>query len=336
VAATLLSRAKPALAMITAVLVLLTAPSAAHAAPDDEGGSKTLREQLESAAKGHIEAKQKLEASKKRQVQLRAALKRAEDKAAALEGRVNEVAARSYRQGRFSTMSMLLNAGSPDSFMERALRLEQMAQVDSKALGEYQAAVTTAEKAAKAIELEVKEQQKQVTVLAKKKKQAENALAAAGGGGVAGGFVNANSPLAKPAPRNSDGSWPREGCTVNDPTSSGCITPRLLNAYQQAKAAGFKRYTVCFSQRSSGEHPKGRACDFSAAPDGFENVDASGGDRTYGNNLAAYFVKNASRLGVMYVIWYRQIWHPGTGWARYSGSGGPNATHTYHVHLSIL
>ena len=335
-AATLLSRAKPALAMITAVLVLLTAPSAAHAAPDDEGGSKTLREQLESAAKGHIEAKQKLEASKKRQVQLRAALKRAEDKAAALEGRVNEVAARSYRQGRFSTMSMLLNAGSPDSFMERALRLEQMAQVDSKALGEYQAAVTTAEKAAKAIELEVKEQQKQVTVLAKKKKQAENALAAAGGGGVAGGFVNANSPLAKPAPRNSDGSWPREGCTVNDPTSSGCITPRLLNAYQQAKAAGFKRYTVCFSQRSSGEHPKGRACDFSAAPDGFENVDASGGDRTYGNNLAAYFVKNASRLGVMYVIWYRQIWHPGTGWARYSGSGGPNATHTNHVHLSIL
>jgi peptidoglycan DL-endopeptidase CwlO len=336
VAATLLRRAKPALALIMAALVLLVAPSPARAAPDDEGGSKTLREQLESAAKGHVEAKQKLEASKKRQVQLRAALKRAEEKAATLEGRVKEVAARSYRQGRFSTMSMLLNAGSPDLFMERALRLDQMAQVDSKALTEYQEAVTTAEKAAKAIDLEVKEQQKQVTVMAKKKKQAENALAAAGGGAVAGGFVNANSPLAKPAPRNSDGSWPRESCTVNDPTTSGCITPRLLNAYQQAKAAGFKRYTACFSQRSSGEHPKGRACDFSAAPNGFENVNASGDDRTYGNNLAAYFVKNANRLGVMYVIWYRQIWHPGVGWRAYSGSGGPNATHTNHVHLSIL
>ena len=335
-AANLLRRAKPALAMVTAVLVLLVGAPAALAAPDDEGGSKTLREQLESAAKGHTEAKQKLEASKKRQVQLRTALKQAEAKASALQGRVQEVAARSYRQGRFSTMSMLLNAGSPDLFMERALRLEQMAQIDSRALIDYQDAVTTAEKASKAIDLEVKEQQKQVTVLAKKKKQAENALAAAGGGAVAGGFVNANSPLAKAAPRNSDGSWPRESCTVNDPTTSGCITPRLLNAYQQAKAAGFQRYTACFSQRSSGEHPKGRACDFSAAPGGFENVDATGGDRTYGNNLAAYLVKNANRLGVMYVIWYRQIWHPGTGWRAYSGSGGPNATHTNHVHLSML
>ena len=335
-AATLRRGAKPALAMLTAVLVLLVGAPAAQAAPNDEGGSKTLREQLESAAKGHVEAKQKLEASKKRQVQLRAALKKAQEKSAALEDRVQEVAARSYRQGRFSTMSMLLNAGSPDLFMERALRLDQMAQIDSKVLTEYQDAATTAEKATKAIDLEVKEQQKQVTVMAKKKKQAENALAAAGGGAVAGGFVNANSPLAKAAPRNSDGSWPRESCTVNDPTTSGCITPRLLNAYQQARAAGFKRYTACFSQRSSGEHPKGRACDFAAAPDGFENVDASGGDRTYGNNLAAYFVKNANRLGVMYVIWYRQIWHPGVGWRAYSGSGGPNATHTNHVHLSIL
>ncbi|MEV4706030.1 hypothetical protein [Actinoplanes sp. NPDC049316] len=335
-AATYLRRAQPALALLAAVLVLLVAAPAAHAAPDPEGGSKTLREQLESAAKGHVEAKQKLDASKKRQVQLKAALKQAQEKAAGLKDRVREVAARSYRQGRFSTMSLLLNASTPDTFMERALRLEQMAQVDSRALTEYQDAVTVAEKATRAIELEIKEQQKQVTVLAKKKQQAENALAAAGGGAVAGGFVNADSPLAKPAPRNSDGSWPRESCTVNDPTSSGCITPRLLNAYQQARAAGFKRYTACFSERSSGEHPKGRACDFSAAAGGFENVNATGGDRTYGNNLAAYFVKNANRLGVMYVIWYRQIWQPGLGWRSYSGSGGPAATHTNHVHLSIL
>ena len=62
--------------------------------------------------------------------------------------------------------------------------------------------------------------------MAKKKKEAELALASVGGGAVAGGFVSANSPLAKPAPRNSDGSWPKESCTVNDPTTAGCITPR--------------------------------------------------------------------------------------------------------------
>ncbi|MEV8509951.1 hypothetical protein AB0368_34705 [Actinoplanes sp. NPDC051475] len=336
-AATLPGRAKHALALLAALLVLLVAPPA-HAAPggDDEGGSKTLRAQLESAAKGHLQAQQKLEASKKRQVQLKATLKQAQEKSVVLDGRVKEIANRSYRQGRFSTMAMLINSSSPDAFMDRMLRLDQMAQVDGHALTQYKDAVTLAEKATRAIENEIKEQQKQVTVLAKKKQQAESALAAAGGGAVAGGFINANSPLARAAPRNSDGSWPRETCTINDPTTSGCITPRLLNAYQQARAAGFKHYTSCFSHRESGEHPKGRACDFAAAPGGFENVNASGSDRTYGNNLAAYFVRNASRLGVMYVIWYRQIWLPNTGWRSYSGSGGPAATHTNHVHLSIL
>jgi peptidoglycan DL-endopeptidase CwlO len=211
-----------------------------------------------------------------------------------------------------------------------------MAQLDARALTRYRQALDAQTRAKAALDLEIKEQQKQVTVLARKKKEAELALASVGGGRVAGGYVNANSPLAKRAPRNSDGSWPKESCTVNDPTTSGCITPRTLHAYQEARAAGFKRYTSCFSQRSSGEHPKGRACDHAAAPGGFENVNATGGDRTYGNNLAAFYVKNADRLGVMYVIWYREIWHPSNGWSSYSGSGGPNATHTNHVHLSVL
>jgi hypothetical protein len=336
VAATLLRRLQPVLALLAAVAVLVVAAPAAHAEPDKEGGTKTLRAALESAAKGHIEAKQKLEASKKRQVKLGETLKQAKLKAAQLETQVGEIANRAYRQGRFNTVTLLLNSTSPDTFMERALRLDQMAQVDGKALAGYHDAVTTTEQATIALGLEIKEQDKQVKVMAKKKEQAEQALASVGGGAVAGGFVSANSPLAKPAPRNSDGSWPKESCTVNDPTTSGCITPRLLNAYNQARAANFKRYTSCFSERSSGEHPKGRACDFAAATGGFENVNASGGDRTYGNNLAAYFVKNASRLGVLYVIWFRQIWMPSTGWRSYSGSGGPSATHTNHVHLSII
>ncbi|WP_173745294.1 hypothetical protein [Actinoplanes sp. TFC3] len=336
-AATLLRWARRAPAALAAVLVLLVTAPAAHAAPaDPEGGTKSLRAALESAAKGHVEAKQKLTASQKRQTQLKAVLKQAQEKEAALKGQVSEIANRSYKQGRLNTMTLLLNSDTPDSLMERVMRLDQLAQVDAAALGEYSEAVTTAGKATTAIELEIKEQQNQVKVLARKKEQAEAALARAGGGATAGGFVNANSPAAKGAPRNSDGSWPKEGCTVNDPTTSGCITPRLLNAYQQARAAGFKRYTSCFSERASGEHPKGRACDFSAATGGFENKAATGGDKSYGDSLAAYLVKNADRLGVMYVIWYRQIWLPNTGWKSYSATGDPAAVHTNHVHLSIL
>jgi hypothetical protein len=336
VAATLLRRLTAAVVLLMAASALAVVGPAAPAAADPEGGTKTLREALESAARGHVEAKNRLDNSKKRQKSLQGALVAAQLDVKQMEVRVAEIANRSYRLGRFNATSMLLNASSPDVFLERAQRLDMMAQLDGRTLTRYREAVDAYTRAKTALDLEIKEQQKQVTVLARKKKEAELALASVGGGRIAGGYISANSPLAKRAPRNSDGSWPREGCTVDDPTTTGCITPRTLHAYQQARAAGFKRYTSCFSQRSSGEHPKGRACDHAAAPDGFENVNASGGDRTYGNNLAAFYVKNADRLGVMYVIWYREIWMPGTGWRSYSGSGGPNATHTNHVHLSVL
>ncbi len=233
-------------------------------------------------------------------------------------------------------MNLLLSSTTSDDFLDRAARLEMMAQVDGHTLKEYRTAVNAAQAAETAFEAEMREHEKQLKILAKKKKDVERALASVGGGGAAGGFSNANSPLAKAAPRNSDGSWPKESCTVDDPTTSGCITPRLLNSYQQARSAGFTHYTSCYSVRASGEHPKGKACDFSSNATTFKNAAATGSDKAYGDRLAAYLVKNASRLGVMYVIWYRQIWMPGSGWRKYSASGGPAAVHTNHVHLSVL
>ncbi|BBH65914.1 hypothetical protein ACTI_25990 [Actinoplanes sp. OR16] len=322
--------------LAAAVAVILVAPSSpALAEPDSEGGTKKLRTALETAAKGYDSAKTKLASSKKRQKQLTAKLKESEKAADAMTEQVSELANRSYQMGRVSTVSMLLNSSSPDGFMERIQSLDMLAQVDSRMLADYRDEVETSKRAKAALDAEIKEQKKQVDVMARKKKQAELALAEVGGG-AAGGFVDADSPAAKPAPRNSDGSWPKESCTVNDPTSTGCITPRTLHAYQESRADGFKRYTVCYSSRSSGEHPKGRACDFSANSSTFKNAAATGGDKAFGDRLAAYFVKNASELGVMYVIWYRQIWMPSTGWRAYSASGGPAAVHTNHVHLSML
>jgi hypothetical protein len=103
----------------------------------------------------------------------------------------------------------------------------------------------------------------------------------------------------------------------------------------QAKKAGFTRFVACFRQQASGEHGKGRACDFAADKSGFGG-DATGASRTYGNRLADYFIANASRLGVLYVIWFRRIWLPSSGWKSYSGAGGdPSSDHTNHVHLSM-
>ena len=129
---------------------------------------------------------------------------------------------------------------------------------------------------------------------------------------------------------------PNESCVVNDPTTGGCITPRTLHALQQAQAVGFTRFVSCYRPSGPYEHPKGRACDFSAQTSGFGGV-AVGDDRIYGSNLAAFFVRNADRLGVLYVIWFKQVWTPAAGWHYYSGAGGdPSSDHTNHVHLSMI
>ncbi|MFC0526553.1 coiled-coil domain-containing protein [Phytohabitans kaempferiae] len=311
---------------------VVVGPAAAAPNTDDEGASKTLRAQLEAAAKGHIEAKNKLDSSKKRQLELGLQLRKVEEDLTAVTGEVAVLAAQSYRVGRLTPVTMLLNSSSRDDFLERAATLDLLAQRDGRAMRRLTDAREEHRRTKAAIDNEIREQEKQVAILAKRKQDAERAL----GIGTAGGFVSADSPLARPAPRNPDGSWPKERCIVDDPTTSGCITARTLHAYNQSRAAGFKRHTSCKRSGGGGEHPLGRACDFSAASGGFENRDATGGDRTYGNNLAAFLVKNASRLGVLYVIWYRQIWLPNTGWRPYSGSGSPAATHTNHVHLSMV
>ncbi|MEU4480699.1 hypothetical protein AB0F68_21985 [Micromonospora sp. NPDC023966] len=339
-----------ALLVATLALGVVTAPvSPASAAPptgllaaapgDDEGGTPALRAQLDAASKGWLEARTALNRSVTRQQQLTAQLKTVNAELTVRDAKVGEIAGVAYRAGRMGTAAALLDSSSPQGFMDRAAALEQVAAHEDRALRDLIETRDEATRTQDALTGEIQEQRKQVAVMAKRKQQAERALevankrASSSGGGSVQGTSSAN---AKPAPRNADGSWPPESCSVNDPTpADGCITPRTLHALQQAKAAGFTRYVSCHRPSGSGEHPKGRACDFAAQKDGFGGV-ATGGDKTYGNNLAAYFIRNADALAVLYVIWYKQIWLPSSGWKAYSGGNGdPSSDHTNHVHLSV-
>ncbi|WP_091561883.1 coiled-coil domain-containing protein [Micromonospora pattaloongensis] len=308
-----------------------------RAAPGDidEGGTAKLREQLNAASKGFVAAKAALAASTKRQKELDAHLKKVEVELAARTQTVGQVADRAYRTGRLGPVAALLDGGSGDDLLGRAAALSAVAANEDSKLRALLDTRDQERRAKVAVAKEIAEQKKQLAVMAKRKEQAENALAAAGGGQQVSG-VGGGSASAAPARRNADGSWPPESCNVDDPTTSGCLTPRTLHALNQAKAAGFTRFVACFrNDGGPGEHPLGRACDFAAQPGGFGGV-ATGGDRTYGNNLAAYFVNNADRLGVLYVIWFRQIWLPSSGWRAYNnGNGDPSSDHTNHVHLSM-
>ncbi len=305
---------------------------------DGEGGTKSLIEQLQDASKGFVEAKEALDRSKKRQQDLAGLIKEIDAELAPRQEALDLIAQQTYRTGRLGPMTALLTASSTGSLLDRAETLESVAVKQDRALRDLKETQAKQQRAKRAIDQEVAEQQKQVTVMAKRKAQAEGALKAANQGQDAGGSSSGGGGSAKAAParRNSDGSLPSEGCSVTDPTGTGgCVTPRLLNAYQQARKAGFTRFTKCFREQNSGEHPLGRACDFAAQRNTFGG-DATGGDRTYGNNLADYFISNAGRLGVLYVIWYRRIWLPSSGWKSYSGAGGdPSSDHTNHVHLSM-
>lgn len=329
------------LALLVAACGLAVAPTPATAAPrllaapgdsgdDGEGGSASLIEKLEKASKGFVEAKAKLKKSKEQQAKLDADLKRLDAALGPQQKALDEMAAQAYTTGRAGPLAALINSSTPEGFIGKAETLAVIAADQNRAIQDLKTTRDSQQKAKTAIDIAIKDQQKQVTVMAKQKQQAEAALKAANQGDDASSSSDGgNSADAAPGPSGG-------GCSKTDPTGTGgCVTPTLLHAYNEARADGFTRFTKCWRTQNSGEHPKGRACDFSAEKGTFGG-DATGGDKTYGDNLANYFINNADDLNVLYVIWYRRIWLPSSGWKSYSGAGGdPSSDHTNHVHLSV-
>jgi peptidoglycan DL-endopeptidase CwlO len=345
------------LALVLIALVVSSGLAAPAAADPGEDIGADLHRQLEAASRGFLDAETKLADSRKRQAELARKLTEAEARVNAAVPQANEILVATYRTGgAASTASLLLGSGSVGGFIDRAESLQVVAVRNERKLRELVDLRRQLAAAKAAIDAEVKLQEQQLAVMAKRKADAERALASYGGGaeegptapaqpaeppagggsgsGGSGAKPPAGPPPAQPAPGN--GSFPAERCTADDPTTSGCLTPRTLHALRQAQGAGFTRFVSCYrSQQDGGEHPLGRACDFAVQRNGFGGV-AGGGDRTYGDNLSVYFINNSRRLGVLYVIWFKRIWLPSSGWRAYNrGRGDPSSDHTNHVHLSM-
>ncbi|GAA0737380.1 coiled-coil domain-containing protein [Dactylosporangium roseum] len=309
------------------------APGDPTAPPDEGSANMTLGEALDKANREWLDARAVLDASKKKQAELDEQVVAMQKAMEPVRASVNVIAAAAYRTGGLRTTAALMTTDGPEHFLDRMLMVNTIARYNDRQIAHLTRLEADLNASKKAIDDEVAKQQAQTDIMGKKKQDAEKALVKMGG--KANGYVNVNSPLANPAPRNADGSWPKESCIIDDPTTSGCITPRMIHAVKEARSAGFTRYYSCFRPSGPYEHPKGRACDFAAQSNGFGGV-ATGGDKTYGGNLAAFFVRNASALGVLYVIWFRQVWTPAAGWHAYSGGNGdPSSDHTNHVHLSV-
>ncbi|MGE9809676.1 peptidoglycan DD-metalloendopeptidase family protein [Janibacter sp. G1551] len=130
---------------------------------------------------------------------------------------------------------------------------------------------------------------------------------------------------------------------VDDPTTNGQITRRMLNLYQQATAAFPDTSWSCYSPRpgTSSEHPLGRACDIT-----FGNAI---GTRPTPSQLEAGWAEtnwmkdNAETLGVSYLIWQGKIWSlswDSEGWRDYNGGGMHDPAdvtggHYDHLHVTV-
>ncbi|HEX2314507.1 MAG TPA: hypothetical protein VHJ17_12260 [Thermomonospora sp.] len=81
------------------------------------------------------------------------------------------------------------------------------------------------------------------------------------------------------------------------------------------------------------DHGVGRACDFMETLGG--RMPSSSAAR-HGDQVAAYAVANAARLGIHYVIWKQHIWNiRGGGWRRMGDRGSLTQNHFDHIHISV-
>ncbi len=121
------------------------------------------------------------------------------------------------------------------------------------------------------------------------------------------------------------------------PTIGDNITPRMHEVRDEIdRRFGPFSAIGCYRPGSDGEHPLGRACDFMLSSGGVMPT-ASSIQRGY--DIAAWAQANASRLGIMYIIYRQRIWDvrmASSGWVPMEDRGSITANHYDHVHISVF
>lgn len=128
-----------------------------------------------------------------------------------------------------------------------------------------------------------------------------------------------------------------------DPTSTGQITARMAHLYQQTLVAFPRTSWACWSPRpgTTSDHPLGRACDVTFGNNIGERPTPT--QRQLGWHVTNWIQRNATTLGVDYLIWDGLIWslnRDAEGWRPYNGGGMHNPdsitdSHRDHLHISV-
>jgi len=121
------------------------------------------------------------------------------------------------------------------------------------------------------------------------------------------------------------------------PVIGDSITPRMREVRDEVdRRFGPFPAIGCYRPGNDGEHSLGRACDFMLSSGGIMPA-ASAVQK--GFDIAAWAQANASRLGIMYIIYRQRIWDvrmASSGWVPMEDRGSITANHYDHVHISVF
>jgi hypothetical protein len=217
---------------------------------------------------------------------------------------IASLAAASYIAGAPGTAIAVLGGGDPQRMLQEAATIDYLARQRSareQALKQFMAAEQRGEQAARA---KTGELRRMVTALASQQHSVE-------------------ALIARFRPQST--------------VTGDNITPRMRQVKDEIDRR-FGPFTSigCYRPEASGEHPLGRACDFMLSTGG---VMPSGPDIARGYDITAWAQANASRLGIMYIIYRQKIWDTrmaSSGWVPMEDRGGITANHYDHVHISVF
>ena len=307
-----------AVAALVAVGLLVTpsvgraAPAGAHppkaaAAPQLPADPQAELAELEARSaklskeyRGHLV---RLDDAKKKAKRSTAELKKVTRDLEKARVQVARLAASQYMSGGLDPALTPLVTSDPDAVLDKAVIAEHLAKNNREKLAELSALQDRHKKTQRATQKRVDSVREEVDALEKKRHKVQNLIAKFG---------------------------------PEVPIVGDSVTPRMRQVRQLVLAQFGAPYSVgCYRAGGFGEHPLGRACDFMLSTGG---AMPSAYQVDHGWEIANWARANASRLGIMYVIYRQQIWdiRRGGGWQMMEDRGSITANHYDHVHISVF
>ncbi|MBB4943949.1 hypothetical protein FHR32_008350 [Streptosporangium album] len=317
-------------ALLTAVILCACVASAGQAEPKPSakklrGELAQLQKQSETMIADYYAGRAELQKVEKTEKVARGNLKRAQQEFDRAATEIRLLAAERYRTGGMSATSALVGAADPRALLSGLAITQQIVSEQDAKLRVFAEIRDSHRRAQETAEARAAELRASLKKLDGQKKRAVKLI----------DQIKDRIDLLYPTPglRRADGTW-----VPQLPSGPDNITPRMrlvrqLVAQRFGPHFGIGCYRSDGGIAGGGEHPLGRACDFMLSAGGGMPTAA---ETARGHEIAAWAIKNARRLGIMYIIFRQRIWHVRTGaWRMMSDRGGTTANHFDHPHISV-